>query len=874
MIFRILSHALPIALGFFLCSVSPSFANSGGAIDPNSNYTGVYKGLGQGDANAASVTIDSALSTSAYGGYSENGSSTGNKVTVSGSANVTDDVTGGSAQTGNAVNNSIVMSGGTVQGYLYGGSSIDGFATGNSVSVTGGTVDNRIYAGYSENSIVSGNTLTVTSGTMNNRIYGGYQYENGSATGNSVFISGGNMQDSVYGSYISLGGGSATKSVVNIDNGDIQDSVYGGRSAKGNALDNSISISGGTVAGDLNGGLVNADMGLASGNSVILSGNANVGGDVTGGSAQDGNAVNNSVVMSGGTVQGYLYGGSSIDGFATGNSVSIHGGIVEDRTYAGYSTNGLVSGNTLTVTGGTLLERIYGGYQYENGNATGNRVIISGGHMADNVYGGYFSQGNGSATGNSVTISGTPTFGTSAIIYGGNTNTGSGDVRTGNTLIVGTKGLSAGNIENFQDYKFVLFSGGGTGLTLGDIGGTDMGSIASSGSFTLTGVLPGAPLQPGNSILLLRNASGLTNVPTLGVGQLRQNSVLVLDYSLRSTGTDILADINDVQVAPENKALSEGRAVSLGVANLGGDLVAGAGMNAVRKGMLSSPANKDVEGATYGLVPFFAVSGSSMRYNTGSHVDINGMALITGLAKKWKSPVVDILAGAFFETAYGRFDTHNNINSTNSVHGKGNTHTVGGGILTRIDLMDTVFKGLYAEASLRAGSLTSDYESDDLRDNISGNTASYNLNSTYYGAHAGLGYIFAITNRASMDIYGKYFWTHQEGQSATILGNKFNFEAMDSQRMRLGGRFDYEVLENLRPYLGAAWEHEFDGTARATTYGYDVPAPSLKGSSGMGEVGLTWNPLSAQEFSLDCGIQGYLGQREGVSGNLQLRYEF
>ena len=185
-----------------------------------------------------------------------------------------------------------------------------------------------------------------------------------------------------------------------------------------------------------------------------------------------------------------------------------------------------------------------------------------------------------------------------------------------------------------------------------------------------------------------------------------------------------------------------------------------------------------------------------------------------------------------------------------------------------------LFKGLYAEASLRAGSLTSDYESDDLRDNISGNTASYNLNSTYYGAHAGLGYIFAITNRASMDIYGKYFWTHQEGQSATILGNKFNFEAMDSQRMRLGGRFDYEVLESVRPYLGAAWEHEFDGTARATTYGYDVPAPSLKGSSGMGEVGLTWNPLSAQEFSLDCGIQGYLGQREGVSGNLQLRYEF
>lgn len=364
-------------------------------------------------------------------------------------------------------------------------------------------------------------------------------------------------------------------------------------------------------------------------------------------------------------------------------------------------------------------------------------------------------------------------------------------------------------------------------------------------------------------------------------GQIKQGVSLLYDYTLSSggsnaTGYSTSATITGVQAAPESKALAESRAASMGFANLGADLVAGAGLANARA---ASTAVKGLAGGdssdTWGLAPFFALSASSLRYNSGSHTDVQGVALMAGLAKKWELPAADVLAGAFFEAAFGDYKTHNSFGSGSpSVDGKGDTKAVGGGILARVDVTDTALKGLYAEASFRIGSLTSDYRSNDLRD-FMGNTASYDaITSTYYGAHAGLGYIWNFTDSASLDLYGKYFWTHQTGQDVTILGDPFSFKDTDSQRVKLGGRFSYAVTETLAPYIGAAWEYEFDGKARATTYGYDVPAPSLKGSTGVGEVGLNWKPEKAQGFSVDVAMQGYTGMREGVSGNLLLKYEF
>ena len=80
--------------------------------------------------------------------------------------------------------------------------------------------------------------------------------------------------------------------------------------------------------------------------------------------------------------------------------------------------------------------------------------------------------------------------------------------------------------------------------------------------------------------------------------------------------------------------------------------------------------------------------------------------------------------------------------------------------------------------------------------------------------------------------------------------------------------------ECVSPYIGAAWEHEFNGRAGATTRGFSIPAPSLRGDTGIGELGLSFKPSATIPLFFDLGIQGYVGKREGVTGSLQAKLEF
>ena len=170
--------------------------------------------------------------------------------------------------------------------------------------------------------------------------------------------------------------------------------------------------------------------------------------------------------------------------------------------------------------------------------------------------------------------------------------------------------------------------------------------------------------------------------------------------------------------------------------------------------------------------------------------------------------------------------------------------------------------------------LNNDYDNDDMRDAF-GRRASYDSDSAYYGLHVGAGYVWNLSDKADLDLYAKYLWTHQDSDSLSLsTGERLHFDSVDSHRLRLGARFAYTANEYVRPFIGAAWEHEFDGEARATTNGFDIDRPDLKGSTGIGELGITLTPSSSIPVSLDLGVQGYVGRREGVSGTLQLQWKF
>jgi len=119
--------------------------------------------------------------------------------------------------------------------------------------------------------------------------------------------------------------------------------------------------------------------------------------------------------------------------------------------------------------------------------------------------------------------------------------------------------------------------------------------------------------------------------------------------------------------------------------------------------------------------------------------------------------------------------------------------------------------------------------------------------------------------------WGNYNSYNSFSQSSSVNG-KGN---MDYYGGGILGRYDvYAINDYVAPYIGAYWEHEFDGKARATVNGVSLGTPSLQGDTGMGELGLSLKPAKDLPLSFDLGVQGYAGKRDGVTGSLQIRFEF
>ncbi|MCL1980001.1 MAG: autotransporter outer membrane beta-barrel domain-containing protein, partial [Proteobacteria bacterium] len=579
-------------------------------------------------------------------------------------------------------------------------------------------------------------------------------------------------------------------------------------------------------------------------------------------------ATGNSVTISGGTMN-YVYGGNSYIGDATGNSVTISGGTVNGNVYGGNSWSGNATGNSVTISGGEVGQNVYGGYS-DSDAATGNSVTISGGEIGQDgevgqdgygVYGGASLIGD--TTYNTVTISGSPTFGPTTNLWGGKSD--GDDSFTGNTLNVWNyRGSSVPGVQHFQYYNFILPAS----LKGLEVTGTVDFSGPGGATSTVTGVSimgGGRAPQVGKSISLIHADAGLQGGTITNNGAIlagKKGATLNLSFRLDQQANDLYAVVERVRAAPETKVLSEGFLSGVALVNQGADLAAGQGMaEAVRASMESK----------YGLGVFAAFSGGWSRYDTGSHTDLSSISLLAGVSKGIDLTPGRLTLGLFFEYGNGSYDTSNSFSGINA-DGDGDIDHIGGGIIGRMDFANAGPGHVYTEASLRAGSVSNEYRNAHLRDSL-GRHASYDADSAYYGLHLGVGYIWNVNDKAALDLYGKYFWTRVQGDDVILsTGDPVGFDGVDSHRLRIGTRFSYAADTRFTPYAGVAYEHEFDGKAAATTYGYAIDEPDLQGGTGVGEIGLKLKP--AQDLSLDLGVQGYVGTREGVSGSLRIKYEF
>ena len=642
-----------------------------------------------------------------------------------------------------------------------------------------------------------------------------------------------------------------------------------------------------TFTGDIYGGAALIDgedepVSDANNNKVfITTSKATIMSDVYGGYAKDGNAEGNSVTIEAGNFQGHISGGYA-HGDAEGNNVTITGGTFEGYLDGGCAYGGDAVGNSIAITGGTFSDyEMTGGYA-KDGNAEGNSVTITGGTFEGYLAGGCASGGN--ATGNTITISGSANLANTTLVGGsvsgaistfgggpsiGGESVGGGEV-SGNTLNIGTDSSSwSGKVESIRGFDSINFNNvawekGGTVVQATDLELNNTTITANIKSGTLTEENEMMKLiSTENDIVGSIATTG--NTVNVGIAESYEGVISQEDKAIviTLTGTPSSGDTGDEGTGNEGTGnttpqpsrndqvlvLGESRAAAVAFTNQGSELIE-TGLNA-----LARDNEKDTK-------VFAAVYGNHSEYETGSHVNVNGWSGIVGIGK---TNADGLTVGAFFENGEGNYSTHN-IFTNDYIRGDGEACYNGGGFLVRKDNAN----GVYAEASLRAGNLQNE-----LRNAVRNGSelTGYDIDTFYYGAHVGIGKVIARGNDGdSVDVYGKFIYTHHDGETFDIGGTATKFDSVESERLRLGFRINEVQTNKLSMYYGAAWEYEFNGDAHDKIASYDLETPSLEGSTVIGEIGAHYK--ASEKWSLDLNGRAYLGQREGFSGSVQANYAF
>lgn len=833
---------------------------------------------GDGDIDSNSITISGGkMRDAVYGAYTEgSGAVTNNKVIIGGMAETSRDPVAGalSQGSGTVAYNSVTATGGNIYS-IFGGGSAEGIAEYNSVTVEGDTIiEDSVGGAAALEGVARHNSVTI-SGTaeIKGKVFGGKieTSSSGDLIDNSVMISGGSIRGEVYGAYTE-GDGAVTNNSVTISGSaaEVDREVFGAYTeGSGIVAYNSVTVSGGTINMLATGG-VSMDN-VARYNNVTVTGGT-IKGSIYGGMSEI-NAIENKVMISGGNIGGDVYGAESkTESSATGNEVIISGTPTFESAYGtniyGASTfDGEITGNKVTISGRPVFKfndpdkniKIYGGYVDNAGNVTGNSVEINGDMKFTEsleIYGGY--GGTGAVTGNSVTISGRPIFAADSVIYGGYSASG-GEV-SGNILNIKSTDITVSNIKNFDVYNFYLpdtVQAGDVLLTV--TGGSSNEQTDLKGSSVNVGITGSAPaLKSGDNVTLLHNANGILADGTTVYGKMTQGVSLEYDFTtVLQNGDSLVTTIIKSGISDDTKSLVETQAAAAGFINSGADLLVSSGITSMSK------VTSTEDNAIFG-----AMSGGSMRYDTGSHADVKGYNFALGMGKAVANNAGRLTFGPFVEYGYGDYTSY----LDNGVRGDGKTKYYGVGVLARQDDKS----GVYYEGSLRYGRMDADYASNDL--GTAGVHSSYDSSSAYYGAHLGIGKVTGLNDTTKADVYAKLLYTHQNGDSVTLQGEGngevYDFDAVDSTRARVGARVSKAYSERGTGYVGLAYEYEFDGEARATVKGFSTPAPSIKGSSGLVELGYILQPQGVNDPTINIGLQGWGGKKQGFTGNVDFVWTF
>ena len=776
-----------------------------------------------------------------------------------------------------------------------------GNITGGNITVNGGDMDSVYGAAGSGNAVISNNMVTVNVGGMSeievSEIAGGYSY------GDDPY-----KRSEVKNNIVKIGKGSLNEGSLNVG------SICGG------------GAEGGVVVDEVDGDIYFTVSNNRVFDNYVLIDNANlhstaVTGTILGGYANFGSVFNNHVEINGGTFDDFnIYGGCvpGIDGNVYGNSVTINEVKARDEdniiVYGGYAENGNVnknivniynseipggfggfvevdaeiehayevSGNVVVIKKAKVYEAVGGfcynkNYKPDAAKVHDNYVVVgTGGNVILNLVGGGVAGAPADVINNKIILCENSTV-TGTVIAGGSDNIESeisgnsinllqkADVtgadlygykrKTNNTYnnnLVIDKGWTgaANSVQNFNNIKFnnLVWNTDENAAVLT----TNRGSLDGTNvSFTLQS---GQKVNVGESMTLISSSTDLGTIANNGQS-LNTTMGVAADVSatLEQTGNKVMATVDNIELNDQTMLVAENRAVAAAFINQGTDLIADS----------LDTLSRD---SKYGVKTFAAVHGNRSKYDVNSDIKINGWSTIVGVGSETEHNGGDFSWGVFYENGSGNYRTFNSFNNE-FFRGDGSLVYNGGGIAARYENAH----GVYTEGSLRAGMLKSDMDNA-LSDGE--NKYGYSSESEYYGAHIGIGQIIPLSESSDLDVYGKFFHTYTEGDSFKVDTDEFEFDSINSDRLRVGARLTTNKENKFSTYYGLAYEYEFNGDAEMRAAGMSAPMQSLQGSSYMAEVGFNYQPTPESPWSFDLNMRGYAGEREGATFNVQATYTF
>ena len=324
---------------------------------------------------------------------------------------------------------------------------------------------------------------------------------------------------------------------------------------------------------------------------------------------------------------------------------------------------------------------------------------------------------------------------------------------------------------------------------------------------------------------------------------------VVLGNGENLTSENDLFNNKTVKATESSKTLAESLLGTVAFINQGAEFIADEGIAAM------------VDAAKLGEVTAFGVmQGGSTHYNTGSYVDVDGVTFMAGAGLRVNPNWT--MAG-FVEAGWANSASH-----VEGTRGDGDHEYFGVGFATRYQT-DGV---LYVDGSLRAGRATTEFAGRYGQD-----SASYDAKSLYMSAHVGLGALWDLNESLKLDTYARYMVTYLDDDDVDLnnrYNDKLDLDSTVTHAVRAGARLLGDFNDYASWKVGAAYEHVFDGDAESAVNSFSLDVPSLEGDTGVFELGLRIRPSLESNWAVDLGAKGYVGDREGVTGNMTVRYSF